>query len=205
MPQSDDTVSVPILRNRIKRLRALVFNLAAGVTDNIDHFEVTERDDFAAVERTFLAFAAEFIGARQRNQELEAENTQVITRQTEMIRALTAPIIDAAEGIVLVPIVGTLDAARSASLTARLLPHIVSFQSTAVLIDLSGASDVNEEVIHEIEKLCRAIRLLGADCVITGIRPEVASTIVSLGVQLGARTARTLGAVLGEYTHRRRR
>ncbi|MBK9264298.1 MAG: STAS domain-containing protein [Polyangiaceae bacterium] len=205
MTQTDDSASVHILRSRIKRLRSLVFNLAAGELSRVEQFDVAERDEFAAIERTFVAFAGEFIASRQRTQELEAENAAVINRQNEMIRALTAPIIDVSDGIVTIPIVGALDAARSASLSTRLLEHIVSFGTTTVLIDLSGASDVNEDVIHELEKLTRAVQLLGAECVITGIRPEMASIIVSLGVTLGTRTVRTLGAALSEYTARRRR
>jgi rsbT co-antagonist protein RsbR len=204
MTHHDDPTEVRILRGRLKRLRRLVFDLAAGGLDRIAPFEVSERDDFAAVERTFLAFAAEFIAARRRARELEAENAAVIARQAEMIRTLTAPVIEVADGVVAVPIIGALDEARADVLMAHLLGRIASLRTTAVLIDLSGASEINADILRGVTKLCQAIRLLGTDCVVTGIRPHLAATITSLGMDIGARTARTLGMGLRECAGRTR-
>lgn len=193
MAIDDDMSEVVIRRRRLRRLRGLIFDLAAGNHAAIEPFETPDRDDFATIERAFVAFAADFAKARRRTRELEAEKAAVIAQQAEMIRTLTAPVIEVADGVVAVPIVGALDSARAQSMTSQVLARIMSLRTTTVLVDLSGASEVGPDSLRDLGKLVQAIRLLGAECIVTGIRPEIATTIVGLGVGLGVRTARSLG------------
>ncbi len=186
--------------SRLQRLRELLFDLAAGGRTSFEPFTVDERDELAKLERIVLAFASEFIAAKQHARDLELEKTRVIVRQTELIRSLTAPVIELAEGIVAVPIIGELDEQRALALTSNLLAHLVAKRTSAVLIDLSGASEIGPTFVRDLQRLCRTVGMLGSRCIVTGIRPEFALAITSVGVDLGVRTARSLGDGLRECT-----
>lgn len=109
----------------------------------------------------------------------------VIQRQQEDMLELSTPVVSLAEGILALPIIGTLDSARTQVVMESLLQRIVETGSTVAIIDITGVPTVDTLVAQHLLKTITAARLMGADCLISGIRPQIAQTIVHLGVELG--------------------
>jgi rsbT co-antagonist protein RsbR len=109
---------------------------------------------------------------------------EVIIRQTTEIEEISTPVIRVWEGIVALPIIGTLDSARTQVVMENLLNEIVQTGSSIAILDISGVPAVDSLVAQHLIKTVSATRLMGAECIISGIRPEIAQTIVHLGIDL---------------------
>jgi rsbT co-antagonist protein RsbR len=119
------------------------------------------------------------VEAHQRGRE------QVILRQQQELLELSTPVIKLWDGIVAVPLIGTLDSERTQVVMESLLEAIVANEATVAIIDITGVPTVDTLVAQHLLKTVAAARLMGAECVISGIRPQIAQTIVHLGVDLG--------------------
>jgi len=111
---------------------------------------------------------------------------EVILRQTDEITEISTPVIRVWEGILALPIIGTLDSARTQVVMENLLQEIVASGSTIAILDISGVPAVDSLVAQHLIKTVAATRLMGAECIISGIRPEIAQTIVHLGIDLSS-------------------
>ncbi len=109
---------------------------------------------------------------------------EVILRQTSEITEISTPVIQVWSGILALPIIGTLDSARTQVVMENLLLKIVETESTIAILDISGVPAVDSLVAQHLIKTVAATRLMGAECIISGIRPEIAQTIVHLGIDL---------------------
>ena len=109
---------------------------------------------------------------------------EVILRQTDEITEISTPVIRVWDGILALPIIGTLDSARTQVVMENLLTEIVNTGSSIAILDISGVPTVDSLVAQHLLKTVSATRLMGADCIISGIRPEIAQTIVHLGIDL---------------------
>ncbi|HTL10729.1 MAG TPA: STAS domain-containing protein, partial [Chitinophagaceae bacterium] len=109
---------------------------------------------------------------------------EVILRQTSEISEISTPVIQVWDGILALPIIGTLDSARTQVVMESLLLKIVDTESTIAILDISGVPAVDSLVAQHLIKTVAATRLMGAECIISGIRPEIAQTIVHLGIDL---------------------
>ena len=109
----------------------------------------------------------------------------VIKRQQIEMLELSTPVIKLWEGIVAVPLIGTLDSARTLVVMENLLQSIVSTGSSIAIMDITGVPTVDTLVAQHLLKTAAAARLMGAQCLISGIRPQIAQTMVHLGVQMG--------------------
>jgi rsbT co-antagonist protein RsbR len=109
---------------------------------------------------------------------------EVILRQTDEIAEISTPVIRVWDGILALPIIGTLDSARTQVVMESLLQNIVDTGSTIAILDISGVPAVDSLVAQHIIKTVAATRLMGAECIISGIRPEIAQTVVHLGIDL---------------------
>ena len=109
---------------------------------------------------------------------------EVILRQTDEITEISTPVIQVWEGILALPIIGTLDSARTQVVMENLLQEIVETGSTIAILDISGVPAVDSLVAQHLIKTVAATRLMGAECIISGIRPEIAQTVVHLGIDL---------------------
>ncbi|GAB3954897.1 STAS domain-containing protein [Spirosoma harenae] len=109
---------------------------------------------------------------------------EVIFRQTEEISDISTPVIQVWDGILALPIIGTLDSARTQVVMESLLQKIVDTGSNIAILDISGVPAVDSLVAQHLIKTVSATRLMGADCIISGIRPEIAQTVVHLGIDL---------------------
>jgi rsbT co-antagonist protein RsbR len=109
---------------------------------------------------------------------------EVIVRQQEEMLELSTPVVKLWDGILALPVIGTLDSARTQVVMESLLEQIVQTGSTIAIIDITGVPTVDTLVAQHLLKTVAAARLMGADCIISGIRPQIAATIVHLGVEL---------------------
>ncbi len=109
----------------------------------------------------------------------------VIHRQQQELLELSTPVIKLWQGVVAVPLIGTLDSSRTQVVMEALLQRIVETNSSIAIIDITGVPTVDTLVAQHLLKTIEAARLMGADCIISGIRPQIAQTIVQLGVDLG--------------------
>ncbi len=110
----------------------------------------------------------------------------VIRRQQEELLELSTPVVKLWEGIVALPLIGTLDSARTSVVMESLLQRIVETGSDIAIIDITGVPTVDTLVAQHLLKTVAAARLMGADCIISGIRPQIAQTMVHLGIDLSA-------------------
>jgi len=109
---------------------------------------------------------------------------EVILRQTDEITEISTPVIRVWDGILALPIIGTLDSARTQVVMESLLQEIVETGSVIAILDISGVPAVDSLVAQHLIKTVSATRLMGAECIISGIRPEIAQTVVHLGIDL---------------------
>jgi rsbT co-antagonist protein RsbR len=109
----------------------------------------------------------------------------VIRRQQEEMLELSTPVVKLWDGILALPIIGTLDSSRTQTIMESLLERIVATGSEIAIIDITGVPTVDTLTAQHLLKTVTAARLMGAECIISGIRPQIAQTIVHLGVELG--------------------
>jgi rsbT co-antagonist protein RsbR len=110
---------------------------------------------------------------------------ELIADQAEQLLELATPVVKLWEGVVAIPLVGTLDSARAQVVMERLLETLVDTGSPYAIIDITGVPAVDTQVAQHILKTIVAARLMGAECIISGIRPQIAQTIVALGIEFG--------------------
>jgi rsbT co-antagonist protein RsbR len=110
---------------------------------------------------------------------------EVITNQSEELLELSTPVVKLWDGVLAVPLVGTLDSARTQVVMERLLQTLLETESDRAIIDITGVPAVDTQVAQHLLKTIVAARLMGADCIISGIRPQIAQTVVGLGIEFG--------------------
>lgn len=135
---------------------------------------------------------------KQAETEKSALQQQIIEAQQASIRELSAPLLPLADHVIALPLIGTIDDGRAQHITETLLEGITSQQADVAIIDITGVQMVDTQVANAIIRAAKAVKLLGAQVVLTGIRPEVAQTLVQLGINLGGIvTHSTLQAAIG--------
>jgi len=110
---------------------------------------------------------------------------EVIARQQQELLELSTPVVKLWDGILALPLIGSLDSARTQVVMENLLQQILTTGSEIAIIDITGVPTVDTLVAQHLLKTVAAARLMGADCIISGVRPQIAQTIVHLGVELG--------------------
>ncbi len=117
--------------------------------------------------------------------------SEALSRRAQEILDISTPVVQVWEGIILAPIIGTLDSQRTQQLTEKILNGIVETRSTVALIDITGVPAVDTQTARHLIESITAVRLLGADVILTGIRPAIAQTLVHLGIDLSGVTTRS--------------
>src|SRR5499426_3738538 len=110
---------------------------------------------------------------------------EVISRQQQELLELSTPVVRMWTGVLALPLIGTLDSARTQVVMESLLQQIVQTGAAIAIIDITGVPTVDTLVAQHLLKTVAAARLMGADCIVSGVRPQIAQTIVHLGVELG--------------------
>ena len=109
---------------------------------------------------------------------------RTVSLQKTALRELSAPLIPVFEGISVMPLIGTIDTDRAKQIMETLLYGVVKYRSEVVLIDITGVPVVDTMVAHHLLKVADAISLVGSKCMLVGIRPEIAQTIINIGINL---------------------
>jgi rsbT co-antagonist protein RsbR len=128
---------------------------------------------------------------------------QVINEQSEQLLELTTPVVRLWEGVLAVPLVGTLDSERTQVVMEKLLEALVATGAEQAIVDITGVLAVDTQVAQHLLKTVMAARLMGAECTISGIRPQIAQTIVQLGIDFGDITTKATLADALLYAMRR--
>ena len=196
-------VSVPF--ERIQRVIDILSMVSIGEysPEMIQISPSEHADEFSVLEAALNIYNQELASARAQNEryisELERskqelqEQISTIAKQQMAIHELSSPIAEVWEDILLLPVIGSLDSQRAFEMTEKLLDRIKQTRSACVIIDITGVEVVDTTTASAMLKMTRAARLLGAVCVLTGVRPEIARTMVQLNIEVeGARTMRTL-------------
>ncbi len=191
-----------------ERLQNVIEALSYASVDEFDAclalLESNMLDDaFSELETAFMIFVKELRAAKgaltealvkheAANRELEAK-LETIERQQAAIRELSTPIIEVWAGVLCLPVVGIVDSQRSAEMTETLLEMIVAKQARTAIVDITGIDVMDTKTADHFIKMAKAVRLLGADCILSGINPGIAQTLTHIGVDLtGVRTMRNL-------------
>lgn len=148
--------------------------------------------------------------ARKMKRELEAKLVTIERAARVTIRELSTPIMQVWKGVLLLPLVGSFDEERSRDVSNELLQRLATTRSTHVIIDITGVEVVDTQTADSLVRLARSAKLLGADCIVTGVSPAVAQTLTALGTDLTElETRRTLAqglvACIGTSPQERRR
>jgi rsbT co-antagonist protein RsbR len=112
------------------------------------------------------------------------ERLATIEQQRSAIRSLSTPVIEVWRGVLCLPVVGVMDTARSAEMTSALLQTIVEKGSRYAIIDITGIDVMDTRTVDHFIRMAKAIRLLGAECALTGLNPHIAQTVVHMGLDL---------------------
>jgi rsbT co-antagonist protein RsbR len=121
----------------------------------------------------------------------------IILRQQQELLELSTPVVRLWDGVLALPLIGTLDSARTQTVMESLLEEIVTAGAEIAIIDITGVPTVDTLVAQHLIKTVAAARLMGADCIISGIRPQIAQTIVHLGLELGVVSKATMADAFG--------
>jgi rsbT co-antagonist protein RsbR len=132
----------------------------------------------------FGALARDITDAYQAEQERLRLQEQVIDTQQAIVRELSTPIIPIAEGVMVMPLIGTIDSYRAAQIMEALLEGIVAHQAERAIIDITGVRVIDTQVASALLRVAQAAKLLGAEVILTGISAEVAQTLIHLGASL---------------------
>ena len=166
---------------------------------------VPERDDGEPLSELFFAVKVvaenlQIVSEQLKQQLRKAEEAAAtIAAQSSTILELSTPVLRVWQGIVVLPLVGAVDTARAGQITAQLLEAIAAHQATTAIIDITGVPVIDTAVAGNLIKTAQAAEMLGAACVITGINPATAQTLVKSGVALEGVT--TLGTLEDGLRH----
>ena len=214
MEQSEQTHETHV-KVTSQRLQSVIEALSYASVDEFDSClellqRSTEKDEFSELETAFVIFVRELGEAKAElnrtlaqqeaiNRELEAK-LETIEMQQAAIRELSTPIIEVWAGVLCLPVVGIVDSQRSAEMTETLLETIVEKQARMAIVDITGIDVMDTKTADHFIKMARAVRLLGAECIVSGINPGIAQTLTHIGVDLtGVRTLRSLRDALQLY------
>lgn len=138
---------------------------------------------FANINELIAALGTEQEQSTVFRAELE-EKLAMIEQQRTAIRSLSTPIIEVWQGVLCLPVVGVMDTARSAEMTNSLLEMIVEKSARFAIIDITGIEVMDTRTVDHFIRMAKAVRLLGAECALTGLSPHIAQTVVHMGLDL---------------------
>jgi rsbT co-antagonist protein RsbR len=162
-----------------------VFSLKKPLFDRLRKVAGAEADDAFRAVADILDHLGLFTTEVYQN----SRNSMIARQQQEMLE-LSTPVVTLWRGVLALPLIGTLDSARTQVVMENLLQRIVDTGSEIAILDITGVPTVDTLVAQHLLKTVAAARLMGADCIISGIRPQIAQTIVHLGVDLNSVTTK---------------
>lgn len=204
----NDRIDTPILE-RVADLLLVLSDVGNG--DYSTRLVTNLPDDhplgalYAGINEMIVSLAGEQERSIAYRRELE-EKLAMIEAQRAAIKELSTPIIEVWDGVLCLPVVGVLDSVRSAEMTEALLSAIVEKRAACAIVDITGIQVMDTGTADHFMRMAKAVGLLGAECVLTGVNPSIAQTIVHMGVDLSdVTTYRSLRSALTRYVTRQRR
>ncbi len=190
----EEQLNILNIRDRIERVEDVLTSIAAGELDA--RIESDVEDDFSGIEKAIDLLIGDLTDElRQREKiqkELESklskiqEQQKTILQQQEDLLELSSPVSKVWDNILILPVIGTLDSQRTQVMMENLLQKIVDTGCTISILDITGVPTVDTQVANHLLKTVTSARLLGAECIISGISPAIAQTIVHLGIDLSS-------------------
>jgi len=184
---------------------ALLTLANVGFGDYSTRLDVANDDEsplaslYRGINEMIESLSAEQAKSKAYQAELE-DKLQTIEKQRAAIRELSTPIMEVWDGVLCLPVVGVMDTMRSVEMTNSLLQTVVEKKTRCIIIDITGIDVMDTRTVDHFMRMARAVRLLGAQCVLTGINPHIAQTVVHMGIDLSnIVTHRTLHEALQRY------
>jgi len=211
--KAGDGASTGATEEQLKQYIAEFFGTLRSV-DNGDlsvrvPVRVAENEPMAALATTVNAVIERLARVRSDTQRYEREledQLSTIEKQRAAIKELSTPMIEVWAGVLCVPIVGVIDSSRAAEMTTALLSAVVEKKVRFTIIDITGIEAMDTRATDHFLRMARSVRLLGAECVLSGINPNVARSIIHMGVELsGIQTYRSLRDALQHHVKRQAR
>jgi PAS domain S-box-containing protein len=168
----------------------LTIRHTSGRTIDVLYNAAVYKDEAGKVLGVFAA-ARDITALKKAAEEVSAKQTEVIQRQAQEILEISTPVMQVWEGALVAPLIGTLDSPRTQRFMERLLQRIVETNSPVALVDVTGVPTIDTQTAQHLIDTISAVRLLGAQVILTGIRPAIAQTLVHLGVDLSGITTRS--------------
>jgi rsbT co-antagonist protein RsbR len=179
---------------RIEKIEDVLSSVAAGEMDARINSEI--EDDFSGIEASIDLLIDDLTDELKKRNEIQKEledklekiqqQQKTIIQQQEDLMELSSPVTKVWDNILILPVIGTLDSQRTQIMMENLLQKIVSSACTISILDITGVPTVDTQVANYLLKTVTAAKLLGAECIISGISPAIAQTIVHLGIDLSA-------------------
>ncbi|MEE4349595.1 MAG: STAS domain-containing protein [Pacificimonas sp.] len=174
---------------RPEEMAALVLALKTPIIERIK-VKLCKEPDRLVDEIMLLSKAIDRF-ALYTNEVFIAEREQVIERQREEMMELSTPVVELWDRVLTLPLIGTLDSLRAQEVMESLLQAIVEYKAEVCIIDITGVRTVDTQVAQHLLRTAAAVRLMGANCIISGISPKIAQTMVQLGVDVGEVSTRS--------------
>ncbi len=187
---------------------ALVVLSNVGLGDYTSRLNVPSDEDgpFRGLFEGINAMVESLAIERERSDAYQAdleEKLRTIESQRLAIAELSTPVMQVWDGVLCLPVVGVMDTARSAEMTQSLLRSVVETKARCCIIDITGIEVMDTGTADHFMRMARAVALLGSECMLTGVNPHIAQTIVQMGLDLGGiRTHRSLRDALQSYVER---
>jgi rsbT co-antagonist protein RsbR len=179
-------------KDRIEHIEDILSSVAAGDLDL--RIESDFEDDLSGVEQAINLLIDDLTHELKKSLRMKEEmeeklkkiqdQQKTILQQQEDLMELSSPVSKVWENILILPVIGTLDSQRTQVMMENLLHKIVSTGCTTAILDITGVPTVDTQVANHLLKTVTAARLLGAECIVSGISPAIAQTIVHLGINL---------------------
>ena len=190
----EEGLTINNLKARVNKIEDILSSIAAGDMEARINSEF--EDDFTGVEEAvdlLINDLTDELQQREKSQrELEEklatiqEQQRTILQQQEDLLELSSPVTKVWDNVVVLPVIGTLDSRRTQIMMENLLQKIVDTGCTIAILDITGVATIDTQVANHLIKTVTAARLLGAECVVSGISPAIAQTIVHLGIDLSS-------------------
>lgn len=212
LPVSEDVPALGLESELLDSIGEILEALAAVTHGDLarrlePRYEDTHPVGALALSVNAMAEALTEAKARSSNYELELEvRLRAIEQQRLAINELSTPVIEVWEGVLCVPVIGTMDSMRMAEMTSTLLEAIANKHARCAILDITGIEVMDTRVVDHFMRTAGAVQLLGARCVLSGVHPNISQTIVNAGLEMhGFETHRTLRDALKNYVLRSQR
>lgn len=190
----EENINIINIKDRIEKIEDILASVAAGDMDARINSET--EDDFAGIESAIDLLIDDLTDEIRKGKKIQEElqeqlekireQQKTIIQQQEDLMELSSPVTKVWDNILILPVIGTLDSQRTQVMMENLLQKIVDTGCTMAILDITGVPTVDTQIANHLFKTVTSARLLGAECILSGISPAIAQTIVHLGIDLSS-------------------